>query len=149
MKLQLAAAFVLFAALSARAADEVREVGIGVVAGDPIGGTAKLWFTDRVAADIGIGYSGNTVMWADLLVHAWDLLPQPAEGRLGLYLGAGPRLETARDAEFGLRTIAGVSWRLKREPVELFAEAGPLFRLTPTGSVGADAGVGLRVYLGR
>jgi hypothetical protein len=149
MKLQLAAAFVLCAALSAQAADEVREVGVGVIAGDPIGGTAKLWFDDRVAADLGVGYSGNTVMWADLLVHSWTLLPQPEEGKLGVYAGAGPRLETARDAEFGLRTILGISWRLKREPIELFAEAGPLFRFTPTGGVGADGGIGLRIYLGR
>ncbi len=136
-------------AAPARAQDEIKDVGVGVIAGDPIGGTVKLWLNDRLAFDLGIGYSGDTVMWGDVLLHAWDLLPRPQEGKLGLYVGAGPRLETRRDAEFAIRTIAGVSWRLDKQPVELFAEAGPLFRMTPRGGVGADAGVGLRLYLGR
>lgn len=148
MLARAAVASLLAAPLAAGAQDTVREVGVGVIAGDPIGGTAKLWLSDRTAIDLGIGYSGNTVMWGDFLVHAWDLLPQPSEGRFGVYAGAGPRLETAPDAEFGLRTIIGLTWRLKREPVELFAEAGPLFRFTPTGAVGADGGIGLRLYLG-
>lgn len=151
MKTLAAVLAVAIAALAApvRAQDEIKDVGVGVIVGDPIGGTMKLWLNDRLAFDLGIGYSGDTVMWGDVLLHAWDLLPKPTEGKLGVYVGAGPRLETRRDAEFAIRTIAGVSWRLDKQPVELFAEAGPLFRMTPRGGVGADAGVGLRIYLGR
>lgn len=138
------------AACPAVAATErvIKDMGVGVVAGSPVGGTAKLWFDRDYALDLGIGYSGSTVLWGDLLYHAWDLLPQPPEGKLGLYFGAGPRLEAASDAEFGLRTIAGVSWRLTKHPIEFFAEAGPVFRLTQGGGVEADGGVGVRLYLG-
>ena len=129
-------------------AQTFKEIGLGVIAGDPIGGTAKLWFDGEHAIDVGVGYSGNPVFWGDLLWHGWHLLPQPPEGRLGLYLGAGPRLEAAPDTKFGIRTIAGLSWRLNKEPLELFAEAGPVFRMTPNGGVDADGGVGVRVYLG-
>ena len=145
----VAAAAVLALAVPVRAQGELKDVGVGVIVGDPIGGTVKVWLDERVAFDLGIGYSGDTVMWGDVLVHAWNILPKPQEGKLGLYLGAGPRLETRRDAEFAIRTIAGVAWRLDKQPVELFAEAGPLFRMTPRGGVGADAGIGLRMYLGR
>lgn len=136
------------AAFPASAHCAVREAGAGIVAGDPIGGSVKLWFDRDYAMDLGVGYSGSTVLWGDLLYHAWNLLPQPDEGKLGVYFGAGPRLETGDDPEFGVRTIAGVTWRLTRQPIEFFVEAGPVFRTTPTGGVDADGGIGMRLYLG-
>lgn len=126
----------------------IKEAGAGVIAGDPIGGTAKLWFNQDYALDLGVGFSGSTVLWGDMLWHAWNLLPQPEEGKLGVYFGAGPRLETGDDPEFGVRTIAGVSWRLKRQPIEFFIEAGPVFVVNRGGGVDADAGLGVRLYLG-
>lgn len=140
-------ALTVIAAPIARAS-EAKEVGLGVVAGDPIGGTAKFWIDDRLAFDLGAGFSGDTALWGDVLMHSWDLLPKPAEGRLGAYAGAGPRLETKTETEFALRTILGVSWRLDKEPVEVFAEAGPTFRMAPSGGVGVDAGVGVRLFVG-
>ena len=134
--------------VAASAQTPVKEVGFGIVAGDPIGGTAKLWLDDDFAFDVGVGFSGDTVMWGDVLYHMWNLLPQPEEGKLGVYLGAGPRLETRRDTEFGVRTVAGLTWRITRQPIEFFAEAGPVFRMTPTGGVDADGGIGVRFYFG-
>ena len=141
-------AFVLVASLVPASAAAFEEVGAGAVVGDPIGLTIKLWFDKSHAADFGIGWSGDTVIWGDLLWHDWNLLPQPSEGKLAGYLGLGPRLETKPDSEFALRGIAGAAWRLSRNPVELFVEAGPVFRMTPRGGVGVDAGAGVRVYLG-
>ncbi|MDD5301719.1 MAG: hypothetical protein PHS14_01310 [Elusimicrobia bacterium] len=148
MKRILIALTLAAAAFPASAQSPIKEAGAGIIAGDPIGGTAKLWFDRNYALDLGVGFSGSTVLWGDFLYHAWNLLPQPEEGRLGVYFGAGPRLETASDTEFGVRTIAGVSWRLTRQPIEVFAEAGPVFRLTQGGGVDADGGVGVRLYLG-
>lgn len=135
------------AAVAAHSQPAGRDVGVGVIAGDPTGGTAKLWLDDNVAADAGIGFSGSVTFWGDLLWHDWRLLPQPAEGKLGLYLGAGPRVEGGDDAEFGVRTVGGLSWRLTKSPLEFFAEAGPVFRMTQGGGVDADGGIGVRLYL--
>jgi len=146
--IMIAVALAVAAAGPAAAAGTIKEVGVGVIAGDPIGGTAKLWFDNVYAIDLGIGYCGSTALWGDVLYHAWNLLPQPAEGKLGIYFGAGPRIETGDDVEFAARTIAGITWRLSRQPIELFAEAGPVFRMTQGGGVGADGGVGVRLYLG-
>jgi hypothetical protein len=41
-----------------------------------------------------------------------------------------------------------VSFRPTGHPLELFAEAGPLFRLTQGGQVDALGGVGLRLMVG-
>ena len=149
MKISLLLLIVAAAAGRASAAVAVKEASAGVVAGYPSGGTVKLWFDDARAVDLGVGLAGSPVLWADAVWHAWDVLPQPAKGRLGAYLGGGPRLEFASDAEFGLRTVVGVSWRLPKHSVELFAEAGPVFRFTQGGHVDADGGVGVRVsFLG-
>jgi hypothetical protein len=138
---------VAVAAVAVAAHASARELGVGVVAGDPTGGTAKLWLDDRVAVDAGVGFSDGAAFWGDALWHDYSLLPQPSEGKLGLYLGAGPRVETGHDGEFGIRTIGGLSWRLSKSPLELFAEAGPVFRMTQGGGVDADGGVGVRLYL--
>lgn len=148
---RIAALFIISAVAAAAAAVAAhaspRELGVGVVAGDPTGGTAKLWLDERIAVDAGVGFSGGAAFWGDVLWHDHALLPQPAEGKLALYLGAGPRVETSHDGEFGIRTIGGLSWRLDKSPLELFAEAGPVFRMTQGGGVGADGGVGVRLYL--
>lgn len=148
MKTILLALLAVAAVAPHAAAQNANEIGVGVIAGDPIGGTAKLWLDQDFAVDAGVGFSGDVVFWGDALYHMWNLFPQPQEGKLGVYLGGGPRIEARRDTEFGLRTIAGVTWRLARQPIELFAEAGPVFRMTPHGGVDADGGIGVRVYLG-
>ncbi len=80
MKTTLALALLVAAALPASA--EIKSVGLGIIAGDPTGGTAKLWLDDAYAVDLGAGFSGETVLWGDLLYHLKDLLPQPSEGKL-------------------------------------------------------------------
>jgi opacity protein-like surface antigen len=150
MKKTIAAGLLAALAASASAAGtSVREVGVGVALGEPIGATAMLWLDDRLALDVGAGLSdGNGAFWGDALWHDWTLLPQPSNGRLGAYAGAGPQIRTGDDARFGLRAIVGVSYRPTGHPLELYAEAGPLFRLTQGGEVDAVGGVGLRVMLG-
>ena len=150
MKTKLAAIVLVATACATASASAIHEVGVGVVLGDPIGATAKLWLDDRLAADAGAGLSdGNAAFWADALWHDWSLLPQPGNGRLGLYLGAGPQVGFGDDdARFGIRAIGGVSYRPSGHPLELYAEAGPMFRLTQGGAVDAVGGVGVRLMIG-
>lgn len=153
MKTRIAAALLAAGVLTSAAppspAAAIREVGVGVALGEPIGGTAKFWLDGPLAADAGIGLSdGNAALWADALWQDWTLLPQPPNGRLGAYVGAGPQIRTGDDARFGIRALGGVSYRPTGQPIELYAEAGPLFRLTQGGQVDAVGGVGLRVMLG-
>jgi hypothetical protein len=126
-----------------------REIGVGAVLGEPIGASAKLWLTDRTAVDFGAGLSdGNAAFWADMLWHDWTLIPPPKDGKLGAYLGWGPQVRTGDDARFGLRAVVGLSWRPASRPLEFFAEAGPLFRLTQGGAVDGVGGLGLRAFIG-
>lgn len=135
--------------LSSRAwAQEEGSAGAGIVLGDPTGLTLKYFAHPSLAFDAGIGFSGDAAFYADALWHAWDLFPQPSRGRLGAYVGAGPRVETKHDATFGIRTMAGVAYWLPSRPIELFLEGGPVFRFTPHTGTDFDAGLGIRFYWG-
>lgn len=137
----------VLAATGASFAQGARKVGVGVILGEPIGGDVKVWNDERTAFDAGVGVSdGNSAFWADVLIHDWSLFHQSPPGRLGGYVGAGPQLRTGDDARFGLRTIAGVAYLPAGHPLELFVEAGPLFRLTQGGQVDGVGGAGLRIY---
>ncbi|MBI5622163.1 MAG: hypothetical protein HY924_00145 [Elusimicrobia bacterium] len=139
----------LAAAQDAVAAGPTRGMlGAGVILGNPAGLTGKLWLDPTRAIDAGVGFSGDAAFYMDFLWHAWDLFPQPKTGKLGAYASVGPRLETRRDAEFGVRTLAGLVYWLPKHPIELFVEAGPVWRVAPDSGVEADGGLGVRFYFG-
>jgi hypothetical protein len=134
-------------------AQNAGSLGAGIIVGEPLGLTGKYWIDETRAVDLGIGFGGEgTVAYADFLWHAWNILPQPSQGKLGLYVGAGPRLETEEhhdegaDARLGIRTIGGVDYWVQGHPIEVFLEAGPVFLLTPRTDVEVDAGLGVRFY---
>lgn len=129
-------------------AQEAGQLGAGLVLGDPIGGTAKLWLDRTKALDLGIGGSdGDLAFWADLAVHGWDILPQPASGKLGLYAAGGMRMVGRRhDTEFGVRGIGGINYWFGSHPIELFAELGPVFVLNMDTGVDMSGGLGVRFY---
>lgn len=152
LALRLAACAALVAAACGAAGAtslEIKEVGAGVVLGEPLGATAKFWLDDHLAFDAGAGISdGNAAFWADALWHEWSLFPQPAQGRLGGYIGVGPQIRTGDEARFGFRTVVGATFRPTGRPLEFFAEVGPMFRLTQGGTVDPVGGVGVRLMLG-
>lgn len=146
MKNTLLALVCLIAAANPVWAQKAGDLGAGVIVGNPTGGTAKYWTTDSQAIDAGLGVSNHLTGYVDYLWHTWTVFSQPAQGKLGLYFGAGAQVRAFDDAEFGVRTVAGVSYWLPRNPIEIFAEVVPVFRLLPGTSVGLDGGLGVRYY---
>ena len=136
----------LFTFASSLRAQQAGSIGAGVVAGNPTGVTGKMWIDGRQAFDVGMGYSTRFTVYGDYLWHDWKILPQPTQGRLPLYLGLGAQVRTFDDAEFGIRAVAGVAYWLPHDPVEIFVEIVPVFRVEPDSSVGLDGGVGVRYY---
>lgn len=122
------------------------DTGVGVILGAPTAITGKLWLDGTRAVDIGLGWHSELTVYGDYLWHGWSVLPQPAKGKMPVYLGLGGQVRTYHDAEFGIRAVAGIAYWLPNDPIELFLEVVPVFRLTPGNSVGLDAGLGLRYY---
>ena len=146
MKYLLLAACLIGIGATQAQAQKAGDFGAGVILGNPTGGTAKYWLSNSQALDFGLGYSSRFTIYGDYLWHAWDVLPQPTQGRLPIYLGLGAQFRGFDEGEVGLRTVAGVAYWLPRHPIEVFLEIVPVIRLTRTESVGLDAGAGLHVY---
>lgn len=126
---------------------EPRSLGVGPILGDPTGATAKYFIEPGYAVDVGLGVSHTLTLWADYVWHGWEALPQPRRGPLALYLSAGPRLETQTDTDFGIRTMAGLSfWPKFKRVYEFYLELGPTWRLAPDARVRVDGGFGVRYY---
>jgi hypothetical protein len=136
----------LLAAAAPVHAQKAGDAGAGVILGAPTAVTGKLWLDGTRAVDIGLGWHSELTVYGDYLWHGWDILPQPEKGKMPVYLGLGGQVRTYHDAEFGIRAVAGIAYWLPNDPIELFLEIVPVFRLTPGTSVGMDAGVGLRYY---
>ncbi|MBI4346821.1 MAG: hypothetical protein HY553_08190 [Elusimicrobia bacterium] len=124
------------------------QLGFGGMVGQPTGGSAKYWTRDTQAIDAALGYSGNLAIHGDYLFHAWDIFPAPEQGRLAGYAGLGLRMRNREDddLEFGFRTPFGASYVLARQPVELFVELAPVFKLNARNALDLDGAVGLRYY---
>jgi len=133
-------------AIPAAAENVGGQLGLGGILGSPTGVTAKYWLDDMLAIDGGIGYGNAAVFYADALVNSWRLLPAIQNASTNLYAGIGPRIATDDGGQFALRAVAGAGFWPKQAPIELFAEIGPTFKLTPDNKVGIDGGIGLRYY---
>src|SRR3989442_2670772 len=151
MKKTILACIALIAFSSAVNAEESKGFGAGLVLGDTLGATGKLWLDKYSAVDLALGADashGNFTVYSDYLYHGWKALPQPAKGQLAAYMGGGPRIEVRDDAtEFGLRAVLGVSYFFPHNPIEIFGDLGPFFRMTPDGGVYLVGSVGIRFYV--
>ncbi len=140
-------ALIFMAALaSPLRAQKAGDMGVGVVLGNPTAVTGKVWLDPSQAVDAGLGFSTHFAAYGDYLLHGWDVLPHPSRGRLPVYVGLGAQVRTFHETEIGIRAVAGAAYWLPRDPVEIFLEIVPVLRLEPHGSVGLDAGLGLRYY---
>lgn len=147
MTKQLLIGLLCLAALAAPAqAQKAGDVGAGVVLGAPTGLTGKLWIDGTQAIDVGLGWNSELTVYGDYLWHMWDVVPQPSKGKLPVYLGLGAQGRMYRDAEFGIRTVAGIAYWLPKHPIEIFAEIVPVFHITRNTGVGVDGAVGVRYY---
>lgn len=147
MKRFLAVLFVLAAvAPMAHAAFPDGDLGVGAELGSPLGLTAKYWVSDMFAIDGGMGYGNAAVFYADALFNSWRLGPILSSGKTNMYAGLGPRVASDDGGQFALRTIVGMGYWPNGEPIELFAQVGPTFKITPDNDVGIDGSVGIRYY---
>lgn len=124
------------------------EFGAGVVLGSPTGITGKYWLNDTRALDAGLGFDSDVLIYGDYLWHSFTVLPQPAEGKLPLYLGLGLQVgDTHHDnTSLSLRAVGGIAYWLPKNPIEIFFELVPTFHLADHGGSDLNAGLGLRYY---
>ncbi len=138
--------------------------GFGLVLGEPLGGTVKLWTgpTTALVAEIGASYFGSSRVQIDYTYH-FDAFNSDA---VKLYAGPGVALgfgrgrviiyrqdpdkfyyREANEIGLGVRAIFGLNILPRNTPIEVFFEAGPMVGISPGFGAVIDAGLGIRFYL--
>ena len=135
------------------AASEQRRgaIGMGLMVGDPVGVSAVYRSDASQALGLGVGTagggSGDLHLHADYLRSYYPLDPNDwKEGSVSLYTGIGLRLRFLEDEDddAGLRVPFGVAVRVRDLPVDVFAEAAPVFVILPDRDLDVDWGLGVR-----
>ena len=126
-------------------------LGVGAILGEPSGLSVKYWTSESNALDFAIGYSFMSLgtglgIQIDYLYHLNDFIE--SKHRLPVYYGFGVRFSfpDGEDTVFGARGVFGVLWYPENQPIDLFAEIAPSFRLLPSTALDFGFGVGGRYY---
>lgn len=135
-----------------KAGTNAGDQGYGLIIGNPIGLSGKVWFSDRVAMDGAVGINqGDFGVHFSFLFHDFDVLRrmrinQNPDLETPVYFGVGPRLIFSDNDEFGIRLPVGVSLLPKGTPWEFFVELAPVLRMTPDTGLDGDFALGARYY---
>ncbi|MFA6003230.1 MAG: hypothetical protein WC881_04105 [Elusimicrobiota bacterium] len=122
-------------------------LGIGFMAGSPIGFSAKYNLNAKTSIDIGLGAEDSDLHFhSDLLLNLPEVLPQPRKGKLPLYLGLGFKVQDSARTVFGFRFVGGIAYHMAQQPLEFFAEIAPIMETSPDMGSDVEGGVGVRYY---
>ena len=138
-----------------------RNVGFGVMLGDPTGLTLKIWTPTNNAfvIDLGSSYFGSPRINVDYLWHfnafrsnAVNLYAGPGAA-LGFGKGHGIWYDNNQgfyvrnnNPGLGIRGVFGVDFVPNKNPLEFFFELGVLVGLAPDFGSAVDAAIGMRFY---
>ena len=138
-----------------------KQLGVGVIVGEPTGLSVKYWLDENQAIDGALAWSfwdeNGLQIHADYLWHNFDLLHVgETSGQLPVYYGVGGRLKFKEDEGKGdhdhetvlsVRAPVGISYMFGRAPLEVFGEIVPVLDLTPDVELDLNVAVGLRFYI--
>jgi len=130
---------------------ERKNIGLGVMAGDPTGITAKYMFDNYSGIDAAIGWktSGDSEFYisSDYLFHIYDLIKVP-ERIFPLYFGGGFRFidRDKKDNKFGIRIPVGVEYLFLNNSLGAFVELVPILDLKPDTEFELEFGIGIRFF---
>ncbi len=135
--------------LGTTAAFGQQRFGVGVIAGQPTGVTAKLWLGSRASIDAAVAWSflhsGSMYMHLDFQYHSFQ-----GEGYtpdvLGFFVGLGTRFLAADYLHFGLRLPFGLIYPFRNAPLDVFLELAPAIEFYPYATLSGGAVLGMRVY---
>ena len=134
------------------------KVGVGLVLGDPLGISAKLWLNKETAFDgtLSFGSTRSFYIHSDYLFHNYDLLKSEKkafskktagdikEMDLVFYYGGGAYLAFWNTGSIGLGARLPVGVEYLADPFDIFLELVPALSLTPSMGLGVYGGLGVR-----
>ena len=151
MKIKILFVFLLIFTATSAHAFERNKFGIGVMAGDPSGITAKYMLDNTNGIDFAVGWStsGSNEYYfsSDYLFHIYDVV-QISKIVSPLYWGGGVRYinREKRDNKFGLRIPVGIEFLFLNNRLGAFGELVPLLDFTPDTDFDVEFGIGVRFF---
>lgn len=140
-----------------------RDIGVGIVLGDPSGATLKYWTGSDEAYNFYVGNSffGNVSIGADYMKHYNSFNSKV----INLHLAGGAVVGTGNGGNWwrsgkgdwyyrndgglgvGARGLVGINFTPPSTPLELTLEAGPFLGIVPKFGFGWIADFSARIYL--
>jgi hypothetical protein len=140
---------VIFLGISISVLYAQKNFGIGIIAGDPTGLSAKLYTGHVNAVDFAAAWSfkgsGHLLLQADYVWHS--SLSKTSSGLFALYYGIGGRIIFSDDPSVGLRIPIGIDYVFSTAPVDIFLEVVPVLDLIPSTNFYLNGGIGVRFWL--
>ncbi|MGD8426229.1 MAG: hypothetical protein PVH63_01300 [Balneolaceae bacterium] len=155
-KLLTVTLFSLFLTISFNSLSQAQQadknLGIGIMVGEPTGLTLKSWTSSQNALDVGLAWSLGRYdainLQADYLWHNYNVFNEVDSGTLPFYYGIGGRVILAEnDAVIGARVPVGINYLFEDSPVGLFLEVAPILNVAPATDFDIDGSLGVRFYL--
>ena len=146
----LSAVFLGAAVWAAPAGDKA--FGLGLIAGDPFGISAKVPAGSMNAIDMIVGgghfyRNGGFFVDADYVWFNPKVIPPVSQGRFTLYYGPGVNISGAGGgAGIGVRFVAGIEYLFAESPFDAFLELGPGIALVPEIWPDFSGGLGARFF---
>jgi len=144
--------FALLVLLASNAlASEDKNLGLGIILGEPTGITGKYIIDEDSAIDAGAGWKTSGTdkfhIYGDYLYHLNDIF-DVSKGKLPLFFGAGIRYVSNEDDddELGIRLPVGLEYVFQNVPIRVFGELVPVLDLTPDTELDMEGGVGIRYF---
>ena len=123
--------------------------GLGIIAGQPTGLTAKLWLSPQTSIDTAVAWSflndGALYVHTDLQYYGFRL-GGFGFGGIGLYAGIGGRYVFAESFRLGVRVPIGLIYVFRNVPLDMFLEGAPAVELIPATELTGGGAIGLRYY---
>jgi hypothetical protein len=129
-------------------------LGVGLGIGAPTGLSARLWFGDWSALQVGLGgnlgVNRSVVATADYLVTLKNISGPGGEYILPIYIGAGLKADVDMASKnalsLGPRLVLGGAVLIPDLPIDLFLEFTPTFYVMEVAGWSSDGRLGVHYY---
>jgi len=147
---------IFFATFANTVLSENRDLGVGLVLGEPTGFSVKYMKSKTIGYDAALAWSfadeSHLHVHADMLHHNWTLLQREfgiTRGALPLYYGIGGRIKLADETRIGVRFVVGISYLIEDGPMDAFFEIAPIMDIAPKTELNGNVALGLRYWFSR
>lgn len=127
-----------------------KNLGIGVILGEPTGLSLKVWTKKTQAFDAALawsfGYRNSMQIHMDYLFHEFNSI-KVEKGSLPFYYGIGARILVDDVAYIGVRIPVGLTYLFENSPVDIFLELVPVLNLNPATNFNLNGAIGARFYI--